>query len=356
MQGREVVELRSEISHLRKEVRELTRSVATLTELLVEFKAERKAKKAPAPRPKFYPFWVNFTAGSCALPLGFAVMHPLDTIRTQMQANVASTVTVTNGNGGGGGAGVGSNLVNAFRVAGARVLSRGFLTSVLGAAPQGGLRFGAYGVVQQCLDPYFDSQALQNACSAVAGDFASSLVKVPREVVTQRLQAGMYSNAREGVVSILRTEGIRGLFAGYWTTAARDVPFMVVLFVSYEQFKLWKLRVTTSLSRKALPHGDLDHPWTDAETVLWGGISGALAGWTTTPLDVVKTKVMTASRPEDRKVYRVVSAIVKESGFRGFFTSAIPRSCWWFSVCSIFFSVFERTRLFLLPDSQMVSR
>jgi hypothetical protein len=56
------------------------------------------------------------------------------------------------------------------------------------AAPQGGLRFGVYGIVQNKLHPYFDFAPLQNALAACAGDISSSFVKVPREVITQRLQ------------------------------------------------------------------------------------------------------------------------------------------------------------------------
>jgi len=147
-----------------------------------------------------FPFHVDFIAGSLALPLSFAVMHPLDTIRTQMQAVVGtSSGSLANGmssvtNGSGATNGFTTQLTRALRAAGAKVLSRGFFASVLGAAPQGGLRFGTYGVAQRWLDPYFDSPALRNACCAVAGDFASSLVKVPREVVVQRLQTGTHTH------------------------------------------------------------------------------------------------------------------------------------------------------------------
>jgi hypothetical protein len=108
--------------------------------------------------------------------------------------------------------------------------------------PQGGLRLGTYGFAQRKLHPFFDSPILQNAIAAICGDVASSVVKVPREVVTQRLQTGMYRSTAEAVGRILREEGFRGLFTGFWSTTSRDVPFMVVLFVSYEQFKQWKVR------------------------------------------------------------------------------------------------------------------
>ena len=38
-------------------------------------------------------------------------------------------------------------------------------------------------------------------------------------------------------------------------------------------------------------------PWSDAETLLWGGFSGAMAGLFTTPFDVIKTRIMTSESP-----------------------------------------------------------
>jgi hypothetical protein len=39
--------------------------------------------------------------------------------------------------------------------------------------------------------------------------------------------------------------------------------------------------------------------------VLWGGISGALAGFTTTPLDVVKTRIMTETHAGENRKFKV---------------------------------------------------
>jgi hypothetical protein len=90
---------------------------------------------------------------------------------------------------------------------------------------------------------------------------------------------GLYDSTGHAIRSILRDEGWRGFFAGlcrrsapciiegaqprvsshlhrsvyaagYWSTCFRDIPFMVVLFVSYEQFKMSKVRLTTAQSRR----------------------------------------------------------------------------------------------------------
>ena len=162
-----------------------------------------------------------------------------------------------------------AHLRSAISTSGSLVLSRGFVSSVVGASPQGGLRLGTYGFVQREIHPYFDSPILQNAVAAIAGDVASSIVKVPREVLTQRLQTGIYNSTSQAIRSIFQQEGIKGFYTGFISTTLRDIPFMVVLFVSYEQFKQWKVRLTTTHMRGTHHH---DKPWSDFETVLWGGI------------------------------------------------------------------------------------
>merc|ERR1712118_449923 len=132
--------------------------------------------------------------------------------------------------------------------------------------------------------------------------------------------------------SIVREDGPAGLFRGYWATCFRDTPFIVVLFLSYEQFKAWKIRLTFA------NHGPAQvfSPWSDAETVLWGGISGAIAAFLTTPFDVIKTRIMTS--PE----HLTFTAALRTIGINQYFSGAGPRSAWWFGVSSIFFASFER--------------
>eukprot|EP00127_Corallochytrium_limacisporum_P001868 Clim_evm23s88 gene=Clim_evmTU23s88 len=280
--------------------------------------------------PDSYKFRYNFVAGAIALPLSFAIMHPVDTIKTRMQAVATKTVSGS----------FSKHMAHAIRESGTALLSRGFMVSVLGAAPQGGLRLGCYNEARDHLGPYIGNPLLRNALAACMGDIASSVVKVPREILVQRLQTGMYNSSGEAVRSILRDDGFKGFFRGYWSTALRDLPFMAVLFVSYEQFKVWKIRISTADSRR---NDHPDKPWSDGETVLWGGFSGALAGWSTTPFDVVKTRIMTATG-KNLGTVAVLKQVLMEEGPAGLFVGAMPRAGWWFCVCSIFFASFERLR------------
>lgn len=58
---------------------------------------------------------------------------------------------------------------------------------------------------------------------AVVGWQAACLVRVPTEVVKQRMQAGKLSHVLSGAASIYRAEGIRGFYRGYGATVLREV-------------------------------------------------------------------------------------------------------------------------------------
>jgi len=54
----------------------------------------------------------------------------------------------------------------------------------------------------------------------------------------QRWCAGEFTRgAANAVQTILRTEGVQGLFAGYGSFMLRDLPFDAIEFVAYEQLK-----------------------------------------------------------------------------------------------------------------------
>ncbi|KAG0290176.1 hypothetical protein BGZ96_006352 [Linnemannia gamsii] len=348
----------------------------------------------------------HFHAGAVSLSLSYAVMHPLDTLKTRMQVP--------------GGKGIAWSAV--FTRETVRLLGKGFLISSIGAGLQGGARFSFYELTKSYLlpptsrfqtgntppqHPWFLptlSPIPATAISAIIGDLASSVIKVPREVITSRLQTGYYSsasveghNVNAGYVfrAVLREEGVRGLFRGFWSTTARDCPFMVILFTTYENFKAYhtrnlQIQITSDPAYIASSPVEVKIP--PMTSTLFGGISGFLAGYFTTPMDVIRTRIMTFKKSAavlpgtigssgsiqslkavadvtmtgiSREMYRQASvqaaqksihsnALVAsmrhgQSVYSTFFVGAIPRSLWWFCVCSIFFSTYEVMKQNLMP-------
>jgi hypothetical protein len=98
-------------------------------------------------------------------------MHPLDTIKTRIQADVS-----------------GNWRKVVFSRGTLHSLGKGFFVSALGAAGQGGARFSTYEFCKSKMLPEKKNAMTipVTALSAVIGDLASSVIKVPREVVTAK--------------------------------------------------------------------------------------------------------------------------------------------------------------------------
>lgn len=77
---------------------------------------------------------------------------------------------------------------------------------------------------------------MQGLASGV-GTFLGTCIRIPCEVLKQRLQVGRYDNVLEAARNATELEGVRGLFRGTTATLAREVPFYVFGMVGYEQLK-----------------------------------------------------------------------------------------------------------------------
>ena len=65
------------------------------------------------------------------------------------------------------------------------------------------------------------------------------------------------------------------------------------------------------------------------ECALFGSLSGSVAAVVTSPIDVAKTRMMTAHLSERQMTMtQTLSAVFKEQGIRGLFRGIVPRVTW----------------------------
>lgn len=62
-------------------------------------------------------------------------------------------------------------------------------------------------------------------------------VRIPCEVLKQRLQAGLYNSVGEAIVGTYQRDGLKGFFRGTGVTLCREVPFYVAGMSIYEEAK-----------------------------------------------------------------------------------------------------------------------
>ena len=107
------------------------------------------------------------------------------------------------------------------------------------------------------------------------------------EVVKQRRQAGDLRSSLSVASHAWKRDGLQGLYRGGLATLAREVPFSLV------QFPLWELLKAKVVKLKG-------RPTTPVESAVCGSLGGVVAGALTTPLDVVKTRMMLNTGSQQR--------------------------------------------------------
>eukprot|EP00238_Polyblepharides_amylifera_P011279 CAMPEP_0196596334 /NCGR_PEP_ID=MMETSP1081-20130531/85529_1 /TAXON_ID=36882 /ORGANISM="Pyramimonas amylifera, Strain CCMP720" /LENGTH=131 /DNA_ID=CAMNT_0041921291 /DNA_START=78 /DNA_END=470 /DNA_ORIENTATION=- len=126
--------------------------------------------------------------------------------------------------------------VGVVRKQGVRGLYRGLSGSVATSTPSSALFFTAYEAAKQSLKgsvPERLQWSVPMMAAALANVVASG-VRVPPEVVKQRMQTGMYTGGFiTSAVRLFREEGPRGMYTGYWIQLLRDVPYAALQFVTY---------------------------------------------------------------------------------------------------------------------------
>ncbi|POS71813.1 PET8 related protein [Diaporthe helianthi] len=253
-------------------------------------------------------------------------LFPLDTLKTRLQSSEGF-----------------------FASGGFRGIYRGVGSAALGSAPGAAFFFCTYEATKSALaearrntlgnNKTGGGGAVDHMLAASLGEVAACAVRVPTEVVKQRAQAGQHGGSSlsslRAILARRSTVGLPGvwreLYRGWGITILREVPFTVI------QFPLWEALKSYSRGRKSQSQsqgrgqggvGAVSGPAdvSAAESALYGSVSGGVAAAVTTPLDVLKTRVMLST--ERQRVWDIVAGIIRQHGVRPFFAGIGPRVMW----------------------------
>eukprot|EP00616_Rhizochromulina_sp_CCMP1243_P016584 CAMPEP_0118974326 /NCGR_PEP_ID=MMETSP1173-20130426/11191_1 /TAXON_ID=1034831 /ORGANISM="Rhizochromulina marina cf, Strain CCMP1243" /LENGTH=344 /DNA_ID=CAMNT_0006924043 /DNA_START=9 /DNA_END=1043 /DNA_ORIENTATION=- len=254
----------------------------------------------------------HLVAGAAARAVSIFAMYPVDTIKTRLQM-------------GGSMSGLQVGL-----------LYKGLFGSLVGQIPYGTLTFGSYEVYKETLAARFPSMALgpRSFLAAVLGDLTGSIWLCPSEVVKQQLQGGVHANLGSAINAIWKSKGLSGFYQGYAGQIARDVPFRAVQLVSYELTKQTYL----NFRKKDQSESQQLEAW---EGAIVGAVAGSFSAAVTTPLDVLKTRLMTGSAYGATGVIRAARLIAAKESPAALFKGMVPRVVYVGPSCAIFFMVYE---------------
>ncbi|XP_056639554.1 probable mitochondrial glutathione transporter SLC25A40 [Diorhabda sublineata] len=178
----------------------------------------------------------------------------------------------------------------------------------------------------------------------VARIISVSLVS-PLELFRTKMQSQKlsYLELNQALKTLVKQDGLIGLWRGIFPTLYRDVPFSAIYWMNYETIKS-VMGVT------------------DSKPSFWvsfcaGAFAGTVAASVTTPFDVVKTHQQIEfgetnlynagdKTKKNRSTIDVIRQIKAKHGVKGLFTGLAPRLIKVAPACAIMISTFEYGKVF----------
>ncbi|KAF0430339.1 mitochondrial carrier [Gigaspora margarita] len=263
---------------------------------------------------------INFAqalvAGGIAGTSVDVILYPLDTIKTRLQSKSGF-----------------------YSSGGFRGIYSGLPSVIIGSAPGASAFFVTYEYFKKTLgdlipDPKYSS--LVHMTAASSGEVVACLIRTPTEVIKSRMQVKQYSSVPKAVKMIFQQEGFFGFYQGFTSLVFREVPFSCIQFPLYEYFKSLAANYT---------HRKYIEPW---EAAICGSFAGGITAGVTTPLDVIKTRLMLSTKGQNIHNYSGITntfyRILTQEGIKALFSGIGPRVLWISIGGYIFLGAYEKVK------------
>ena len=322
-------------------------------------------------------------AGAVAAFTVDLIVYPLDTVKTRLQSPDYKRL-YTHG------------VNNATNRALFRGVYQGVGSVIIATLPSSGAFFTTYEGVKSILsnnNPTFDSkpflpQPLIHSIASGTAELVSCAILTPAEVIKQNAQmVDNYSDTgRPRVNATLQTmrrfrSNPLALWRGYTALAGRNLPFTALQFPMFERIReaIKQYRDERGLRTNTILENGLI-------TAASAGSGGSVAAVITTPIDVVKTRIMLAAAenaaadqkpakgslfdatgktvqeakqslteavkevakpPTRKKSMQIAREIVQENGVKGLFRGGLLRGVWTMLGAGLYLGVYESGRIYL---------
>ncbi|KAJ3746967.1 mitochondrial tricarboxylate transporter [Lentinula raphanica] len=210
---------------------------------------------------------------------------------------------------------------------------------VLGNAVKAGVRFLSYDHFKSLLA---DAEGKVSAPRSLVAGLGAGMMEAifavtPSETIKTKLiddanrPNPQYRGLVHGTATIIRQEGLAGIYRGLFPVMMRQGANSAVRFTTYSTLK--QFVQGTARPGQTLP---------STITFGIGAIAGLVTVYTTMPLDVIKTRMQSLSaRSQYRNSFHCAYRIFTEEGVRRFWTGTTPRLARLVMSGGIVFTVYE---------------
>lgn len=325
-------------------------------------------------------------AGAAAAFTVDLLIYPLDTLKTRQQSR---------------------DFLKTFADPGAatklptrhlfRGLYQGIGVVIIATLPAAGTFFTTYEAAKRAIARHgapigLPQPAVHSLASSIA-ECASCLVLTPAEVIKQNAQmmqkkssssssgsspsASSSSTSLAALRQLSRGRGVaRNLLSGYTALVARNLPFTAIQFPIFEYLRqrIWDHRLKDR-AKGIFGRPDKSLLETGVVTGVSAGLAGSLSAVITTPMDVVKTRMMlsaggggdgggggqhgpqqssstSVSGHKPKSGLEVTRQVIAERGVSGLFRGSVIRAVWTAVGSGLYLGMYEVSKVWLTNDGK----
>ncbi|KAK6363766.1 hypothetical protein TWF730_001182 [Orbilia blumenaviensis] len=271
------------------------------------------------------------------------IIYPLDTVKTRLQASSEWT-------GGrralfkGAYQGVGSIILATLPSSATFFLTYNFLVKNLSST-----------LLPSDRRPSQAFQSAIHALSSAIAETASCAILTPAEVIKQNAQIVSPTSQATTSSSLMAFRALlkepKSLFRGYSALVSRNLPFTAMQFPLYEEMKR-RIYEKKGITQPSLLQVGI-------VTAISAGSAGSFAATITTPLDVIKTRMMLLKRDGKRNsasMLETANSILRNEGPKAIWKGGSIRAVWTFLGSGLYLGTFECSKIYLSRRRQAEER
>lgn len=268
-------------------------------------------------------------SGLIAGSLSKFITHPLDTIKSKLQIDKTEFVRIR------------EIAKLTYMSEGIKGFYKGINITIIGSIPAVGLYFGSYEFMKGLLyrKGIISNDFLNHFISGLYAEAVSCIIFVPVDIIRERLQVQSnlkdfsYKNDFDALRTIIKTEGLRGIYKAYWATLASFGPTSALYFMFFEYFKGKFILNSKDSYIKEHNYKDII-VLTFSQSVFCSLLASSLSSFLTSPLDLVKFRMQISRRKgisTDKPSYAYrnlchgLKCVVQQEGFLCLFRGSYAR-------------------------------